>query len=159
MSRISFVLFDHKSRDEAACLCETAPKGTYVEFVEPDDTRTEAQNRKMWPMLQDIASQVTWPPAPQAGVKLSREDWKQIMMDALGHEMRLIPNANLTGFVNLGRSSSRLKVREFRDLIELIYAFGAQHNVKFREPKEKAMERIFGDPSSRRATEMEGADG
>jgi hypothetical protein len=145
MSRVSFVLFDHKSRDEAACLCETAPKGTYVEFIEPDDKRTDAQNRKMWPMLTEISQQIKWPDAN--GVELSPNDYKLMLLDGLGHEMRLVPNINKTGFVNLGRSSSQLKKREFIQLIELIYAFGAQHGVKFREPKAAAMARIFGEPA------------
>jgi hypothetical protein len=135
MSRIAFVLADAESRDEAARLCMSAPEGTYVEFKDEARTRTELQNKKMWPMLTEISRQVSWPPYPQNGVQLSPEDWKLIMLDALGHEMRLIPNAGLNGFVNLGRSSSVLKVGEFRDLIEIIYAFGAQHGVKFREPK------------------------
>lgn len=162
MSRISFILADPKSRDEAEQLCRSAKAGTYVEFIEDEDKRTEAQNRKMWPMLSEIAKQVSWPPYPQNGIQLSADDWKHIMLDALGHEIRIIPNANLTGFVNLGRSSSRLKKREFIDLIELIYAFGAKHSVKFKEPKAKAMERIFGmeaKPERKADSVKEKADG
>jgi len=138
MSRVAFVLGHPAERAEAADLCRTAPEGTYVEFKDEARTRTELQNKKMWPMLSEISKQVTWPPYPQNGVQLSPEDWKLILLDALGHEMRLVPNANMNGFVNLGRSSSALKVKEFSDLIELIYAFGAKHNVQFRERKAAA---------------------
>lgn len=146
MDRVSFILADPRSRDEAEQLCRSAPAGTYVEFVSEGDKRSDAQNRKMWPMLTEISQQVTWPPYPQNGVSISPDDWKLVMLDALGCEVRLIPNANLTGFVNLGRSSSRLKKREFIQLIEIIYAFGARYNVKFRETKAQAMTRIFGEP-------------
>jgi hypothetical protein len=137
MNRYAIVLFDAEGRDEAARLCMSAPDGTYVEFKSEAQTRTERQNKKMWPMLTDISRQVTWPPYPQNGVALSPDDWKLILLDALGHEMRLVPNANMNGFVNLGRSSRALKVREFSDLIELIYAFGARNNVRWREPPAK----------------------
>ena len=142
--RVSFVLFDALSREEAASLCATAPKGTYVEFIGPDDRRSEAQNRKMWPMLTDISKQMKWP--DENGVWLVPDDLKLMMLDGLGHEMRLVPNIRKTGFINLGRSSSRLKKREFIELIELIYWFGAEYSVKFREPKAQALARIFGEP-------------
>ncbi len=146
MSRVSFILADPKSRDEAEQLCRSAKAGTYVEFIEDDDKRTEAQNRKMWPMLTEISQQIKWPDAN--GVWLEPNDYKLMLLEGLGQEMRLVPNIHKTGYVSLGRSSSRLKKREFRDLIELIYWFGAEYGVRFKEPREKAMARIFGDPAS-----------
>lgn len=134
MSRVSFVLFDHRSREDAACLCETAPKGTYVEFRE--SKRTDEQNRKMWPMLTEVARQVEWPEG--SGMKLTAEDWKLVFLDALGYEMRMVPGISKRGYVNLGRSSSKLTKAEFSDLIEIIYAFGSEHGVRFREPAEAA---------------------
>lgn len=131
MSRIAFILSDPLSRHEAAELCRTAETGTYVEFLSPEDKRTEAQNRKMWPMLSEISKQIRWP--DERGVKLEPNDYKLMLLDGLGHEMRLVPNIRKTGFINLGRSSSALKVKEFSDLIELIYAFGAEYGVKFKE--------------------------
>jgi hypothetical protein len=141
VNRVAFILADPLSRDEAARLCATAEAGSYVEFIGPDDKRTEAQNRKMWPMLTDISNQVAWPPG--SNMKLSPEDFKVMFLDALGQEMRLVPNLNMNGYINLGRSSSRLKKREFIDLIELIYAFGAKYGVVWKEPKP--------NPDSRRA--------
>jgi hypothetical protein len=137
MSRVAFILSDPRSRDEAEKLCRTAQAGTYAEFMSPDDKRTDAQNRKMWPMLGEIAKQVEWPKG--SGMRLSSEDWKLMFLDALGYEMRMVPGIHMRGYVNLGRSSSRLKKREFIDLIEIIYAFGAEHGVRFKEPKERAL--------------------
>lgn len=137
MSRVAFILADPRARDEAEKLCRTAPTGTYAEFMSPDDKRTDAQNRKMWPMLGEIAKQVEWPEG--SGIRLSAEDWKLMFLDALGYEMRMVPGIHKRGYVNLGRSSSRLKKREFIDLIEIIYAFGAEHGVRFKEPKERVL--------------------
>lgn len=157
MSRVSFILSDGQSRDEVAALSASAPQGTYVEFIEDEALRTDDQNRKMWPMLSEIAKQIDWPRG--SGMKLQPNDFKLILMDALGHEMRLVPNARMTGYINLGRSTSRLKKREFSDLIELIYAFGAQQGVKFREPKEQAMRRIFGDPAPKKSAREPAEEG
>jgi hypothetical protein len=83
----------------------------------------------MWSLLTEIAQQVEW-----HGVKLSPDDWKLVMLDGLKAELRLVPNINGNGFVNLGRSSSDLTREEFSDLIELIRMFGSQHGVTFHDP-------------------------
>jgi hypothetical protein len=49
--------------------------------------------------------------------------------------MRIVPAIDGRGFVNLGRSSSKLSVGEMCDLIELIQAFGAQHGVVFHDER------------------------
>lgn len=97
------------------------------------DTRTADQNAKLWPILRDIARQVPW-----RGVKLSEDDWKVLLLDALGHEMRPVPNLAGTGFVPLGRSSSTLPVAVFSDLIELAYAFGSERGVVWSDERAAA---------------------
>jgi hypothetical protein len=87
----------------------------------------------MWAMLTDIATQLPW-----HGVKLTPEDWKLVFLDALKRELRMVPNIDGTGFVNLGRSSSDLSKEEMSDLFELIHAFGAKHGVTFHDPMEAA---------------------
>lgn len=124
MSRASVTLDSKSRREQAARWCMTAPKGTRVTFQEAK--RTDDQNRMMWDLLTDIARQVKW-----HGVKLSADDWKLIFLAGLNQEMRIVPNLDGTGFVNLGRSSSKLSKGEMTQLIELILAFGAQHDVVF----------------------------
>lgn len=55
-------------------------------------------------------------------------------MDALNREVRMVPNIDGTGFVNLGTRSSDLSKEEMSDLMEIISAFGANHAVKFNGP-------------------------
>ena len=100
------------------------------------DTRTDEQNRKLWPMLQDVANQVEW-----FGQKLSKEDWKLIFLSALNREIRIVPNLDNNGFVNLSTSSSKLSKGQFSDLIELIYKLGAERGVVWTDPKESAERR------------------
>lgn len=130
MSRAQLTLSNQSVRERAVHWIEKAPAGTRVIFK--DAKRTQAQNDRMWAALTDIASQLLW-----HGVKLSTEDWKLLFMDALNQEMRLVPNINGNGFVNLGRSSSSLSKSEFSQIIDLIHAFGAQHNVVFSDPESR----------------------
>lgn len=108
------------------------PDGTRATFVK-GDKRTDDQNRLLWPLLQAIAKQVKW-----HGLTLTDEDFKTLFVDALNRETRMVPNIDGNGFVALGRSTSKLTVGEFSDLIELIMAFGARENVTFFDPQKDA---------------------
>lgn len=132
MSRATIILADDASRRKAALWAHQVPAGTRVEFKKPK--RTIPQNDRMWAMLTDVASQVRW-----HGLKLTPDDWKLIFLDHLNSELRIVPNIDGTGFVNLGRSSSDLSKEEMTDLIELIFKFGANpdHPVKFNDPEDK----------------------
>lgn len=79
-------------------------------------------------MLTEISHQLEW-----HGLKLRADDWKLMFLDALKREVRMVPNIDGNGFVNLGRSSSDLSKQEMGDLLELIAAFGAQHGVQFAD--------------------------
>jgi hypothetical protein len=126
MSRAVLILTDRATRERAASWCIRAPAGCRVEFKEAK--RTTDQNARMWAMLTDVARQVD-----HHGLKLSADDWKLIFMAGLNQEMRLVPNIEGTGFVNLGRSSSDLSKAEMGDLMTLIEAFGAARGVEFHD--------------------------
>jgi hypothetical protein len=126
MSRAAIILNSRAERERAANWAAKLPSGTRVEFKAA--RRTLDQNSKLWAMLTEVATQVNW-----HGAKLTPNDWKLVFLDALKRETRAVPNIDGTGFVELGRSSSDLSKSEMGDLIELIYAFGATHGVKFRE--------------------------
>jgi hypothetical protein len=99
MSRYQVLLTSTAARERVANLAAKAPSGTRVEFKAIK--RTTPQNDRMWAMLTDVAMQLPW-----HGVKLRPDDWKLIFLDALKRELRMVPNIDGTGFVNLGRSSS-----------------------------------------------------
>lgn len=127
MSRALLVLYNDEIRRRAIHWIEHAPHDTRVEFKGPK--RTLDQNSRMWAMLTDIATQLDW-----HGVKLTTEDWKLLFLDSLNRElrsMRMVPSLDGDGFVPLGRSSSDLSKEEFTMLIELIFAFGANHGVRW----------------------------
>ena len=130
MSRVTVILNTKEVREKAARWCLNAPLNSRVEFKEPK--RSLPQNDRMWAMLTDVARQVPW-----HGLSLAPDDWKLIFLDALKREVRMVPNIDGNGFVNLGRSSSDLSKAEMGDLMELIEAFGAQHSVVFHAPRDR----------------------
>ncbi|MFA5387300.1 MAG: recombination protein NinB [Candidatus Paceibacterota bacterium] len=89
--------------------------------------RTNDQNSKMWPMLTDVSKQVDW-----YGEKLTTDDWKQVF-SAAWKQQKAVPGID-GGFVVCGVSTSKLNKKDFSELIEIIYAFGAEHGVKWSEP-------------------------
>lgn len=122
MARAFLVLANDIFRQRAIDWIKAAPKDTRVEFKGPK--RSLDQNSRLWACLTDIAQQVDW-----HGVKLTPDDWKLLFLDALKRELRIVPNLDGNGFVNLGRSSSDLSKQEFADLLELIQAFAAEKGV------------------------------
>lgn len=124
MPRAMIIIRGEKDRERAAKWAAQAPFATRVEFKAAK--RTLDQNAKLWAMLTDVATQLAW-----HGAKLTPNDWKLVFLDGLKREMRIVPNIDGNGFVNLGRSSSDLSKSEMCDLIELIHAFGATHGVVF----------------------------
>lgn len=131
MSRALIALYGPADRARAIQWVTKAPPGTRLEFKQVK--RSTDQNSKMWASLTDIAQQVVW-----HGQRLKPDDWKLVFLDALKRELRIVPNIDGNGFVNLGRSSSDLSKAEMSDLIEIIMAFGAQHGVVFNDQESAA---------------------
>lgn len=89
------------------------------------ETRSLAQNRRLWAMLGDISSQVDW-----YGRKLSPEDWKHVFTASI-RKLDVVPNLDGSGFVALGLSTSAMSRRDMAELQELMEAFGAERGVRF----------------------------
>lgn len=125
MSQIAFYILAHdKARALAASFCHEAPLGTVVRFGEPQ--RSRDQNDKLQALCHDIAKQVVW-----HGQKLSNDDWRHILVASYRKGQRAVPGID-GGFVVLGASSKALSVKECADVIEIAYAFGAEHQVKWK---------------------------
>lgn len=99
-----------------------------------EKSRSLDQNRRLWATLRDISEQVNW-----HGRKLDSESWKCIFTAAL-KKQDVVPNLTNDGFVVLGQSTSKMRVSEFSDLLELINSFGAERGVKWSEESKQAME-------------------
>lgn len=93
--------------------------------------RTADQNRKMWPLLEEVAAQATL-----NGEQYDAEEWKLIFLSGLSRTKKLesrIIRGILGEPINLGRSSSKLEKELFSELLEFILWFGAENGVKFKE--------------------------
>lgn len=122
-----FILAHDIARQRAIECVKTAPAGFVVSVKEP--TRNLEQNARMWAMLGDVSRQVEW-----YGKRLTPEDWKHVFTASL-KRLTVVPNLDGSGFVALGMSTSRMTVREMSELIELMFAFGAEHDVEWSEPE------------------------
>lgn len=92
------------------------------------ETRSTAQNARLWAMLTDISKQVDW-----YGKKLSPEDWKHVFSSSL-RKLDVVPNLDGTGFIALGLSTSKMTRAEMCDMQTLMEAFGAEKGVRFTAP-------------------------
>lgn len=128
-----FLLVHPTARQMASRACINAPDG-YVVEIKPR-TRSLDQNARLWAMLTDVSRQVEW-----HGQKLASEDWKHVFSASL-KQQRAVPGLD-GGFVVLGQSTSRMTVREMSDLIELMMAFGAEHDVQWSEPAAQGYEEL-----------------
>ena len=131
MSRALLILDTPAAKERAKFWVEKAPAGTRVEFK--TSKRSIPQNDRLHAMLGEVAVQVPW-----HGLKLSVDDWKLLMLNSLKRELRLVPNLDGTGFVDLGRQTSKLTKEECSMLIELVFKFGAEHGVKFQDDRKAA---------------------
>ncbi|EPM4790188.1 recombination protein NinB [Escherichia coli] len=96
--------------------------------------RSLDQNRKLWACLGDVSRQVEW-----HGRWLDAESWKCVFTAAL-KQQDVVPNLAGNGFVVIGQPTSRMRVSEFAELLELIQAFGTERGVKWSDEARLALE-------------------
>ena len=125
MKQPTIIIRDDKLRECAIAAVLSADEGTRVSFKKA--TRTDVQNAKMWAMLNDLSRQ------EPGGRKHTPEAWKALVMHACGWEMQFLPGLN-GEFFPTGFRSSQLTIKQMADLITWMYAFGAEHNIKWSEP-------------------------
>lgn len=126
MTKQQFIISSRDNLVTAFRFAESLGYGkAYIVEVKPL-TRTLQQNRLMWKILQQLADQVVW-----YGNKLTKENWKDMITAGLKSQ-DVVPGIN-GGFVVLGDSTRKMSVKELNEVIELAYAFGAQHGVVFND--------------------------
>ena len=131
MDRIQQTLWSpqqaHVVFSEAWRHCKSAlMAGHRLTFSVKPETRSLAQNRRLWAMLTDLSEQVDW-----YGQKLTQEEWKDVMTAAL-KKQKVVPGID-GGFVVIGARTSRMTKGEMAELQELMTAFGVEHGVVFRD--------------------------
>lgn len=129
MKRYATILSTLHARQRAKELIDEAPDGFVAVVHEP--RRSLDQNDKMWAMLTDISR------AEPMGRKHTPDDWKAILMNACGWECQFIEGLDGRPFPQ-GFKSSQLSKSQMSSLIEFMFAFGAEHGVRWSDDQEKA---------------------
>jgi hypothetical protein len=126
MGRALLTIHGNADRERARNWATKAPTGTRIEFKAAK--RTLPQNDRMWAMLTDVATQ-----KEHAGRKYTPDQWKILFIHACGREVQFIPSLDNATFIPWGQSSSDLSKEEMTQLIEFIFAWGAEHGVVFHD--------------------------
>lgn len=129
MAKQFFIIAHDTARQRAASAVMSAPEGFIVEIKEPN--RSLEQNSKLWALLHDLSRQVNW-----YGQKLTGDEWKDVLTAAL-KKQKVVPGLD-GGFVVLGQRTSKMSKTDFSELIELLYAFGAERGVNWTNAREAA---------------------
>lgn len=90
------------------------------------ETRSLAQNRRLWAMLTEISRKVDW-----YGQRLTPEDWKDVFSAALKRQ-KVVPGLD-GGFVICGQSTSRMTRTEMADMQMLMEQFAAERGIDLGE--------------------------
>ncbi|MCE0853956.1 recombination protein NinB [Pseudomonas asiatica] len=124
MTLPSFPLRTEQDRARAIQMLNRVDLTRGITWSMREEVRSDAQNRRMWAMLRDIARQVEW-----YGQKLSDEDWKHVFSASV-QQQRAVPGLD-GGFVVLGISTRRQSKKWFNDMFEVMEAFAAERGVRF----------------------------
>ena len=126
MDRVTFRI---TSRGQLISAFKHADKQAFPFVVEVRDvTRTDEQNRLMWPMLTAFSEQ-----AKLSGRTLIKDQWKAVFLQALGYPQDMLPTLDGKTWFAAGLRSSTLGVKEFSDLIELINSEAAERGIELEK--------------------------
>ncbi|HAK35485.1 MAG TPA: recombination protein NinB [Pantoea sp.] len=133
MEKKTFHLRDDRIRRNCIEAIQKLPASPDKQFeiVIQERKRSSDQNRRMWPLLHDLSRQVEW-----YGQKYSPDDWKDLITALVAksknEQQRTAPGIG-GGVVMFGSRTSKMRVSEMVEVIEAIYWFGTEQNVKFSE--------------------------
>lgn len=140
MEKATFLLRSDNIRQNCISAIQQLPANPDkpVEIVIQERKRTKSQNDRMWPLLTDLANQVIW-----FGERYSKEDWKDLITALVAkskNEQQRTAPAIGGGVVMFGSRTSKMRVSEMVEVIEAIYWFGTEQNVKFSDESRLELE-------------------
>lgn len=121
---VTITLRDPAQRRRAHECVKDCPDGWSATFA--PETRTQAQNRLLWPLLTQIRCEVRY-----FGRELTQADWKNLFVASL-RSSEVIPTLDGRSVMPLGLSTRVMSKAEFSDLLEVIHAYAAEKGVVFR---------------------------
>lgn len=107
------------------------------------EKRSDAENRLLHAMLGYISKHMEW-----AGKKRDSETWKRLLtaawLRARGEHIEMLPALDGCGIDVVFRRTSDLTRSECAELIEFIYAWGAENDLEFPPPPVAAPPKAIG---------------
>ena len=107
-------------------ILHSAPDGWQATVEEPP--RTKEQNAAQWPILGAFSRQLLWPVNGQM-VRMSDEEWKDVLTAAFKGETVRLAMGLYGGVVMLGQRTSGFKKSTFSDWLEFLNATAAARGV------------------------------
>lgn len=125
-----FVINNETIRASAIAYISTLPLGSEIR-TDTDATRNLEQNAAQWPILTAFSKQLLWPVNGEM-VKMSDEEWKDVLTAGFKNETARLARGLDGGVVMLGKRSSRFSKKVFSEWLEYLHAVAAMRGVKLR---------------------------
>ena len=126
MLKRQFNLVHSEARANAVQTVKDAPDG-YRVTVEPPKRSPDA-NAAMWPILEAFSQQLDWP-VNGSMVKMTADEWKDVLSAAFKRETVRMAMGIDGGVVMLGMRTSKMAKAEFSEWLEFLHATAAARGV------------------------------
>ena len=121
-----FILAHQEARRRAIQAVQDAPDGYMVRVTEP--TRTLDDNAAQWPILQAFSDQLEWPVNGKM-VKMSPDEWKDVLTAAFMRETVRLAMGLDGGVVMVGQRTSKFTRSQWREWKAFLKATAADRGV------------------------------
>jgi hypothetical protein len=122
----TFILVHPQARANAVHAVQTTPDGYAVTIQEAN--RTLDQNAAQWPILESFSAQLTWPVNGQM-VRMSAEEWKDVLTAAFQQETARLAMGLNGGVVMLGQRTSKFGKKAFSEFLEFLHSVAVDRGV------------------------------
>lgn len=109
--------------------------GERFEVEVKPERRNSEQNALLWVWLTAFSQQLQWP-VNGAMVKLSPDEWKDILSAAFKRESQRVAMGLDGGMVMLGLRTSKMNKRDFAEFMEFVMATAAARGVEVDQVEE-----------------------
>lgn len=124
--RQTFIMAHAEARRRAIQAVQDAPEGYVVQIGEPK--RSLAENSLLHALITEISKKIEW-----AGKPRDVETWKRLLVAAwcraTGESIEILPALDGHGVDIVPARTSKLTKKECADLIEFVYAWGAENGI------------------------------
>ncbi len=121
-----FRLAHAEARQRARDAIAQAPDG-YVVTIKPP-TRSLEQNAALWALLTEFSERLEWP-VNGAMVRMTPEEWKDVLTAAFRQETARLAMGLTGGVVMLGSRTSKMDKRTFSEFLDFAQAVAAERMV------------------------------